>query len=75
MRQYENDLSENRKKATIGYLTGDSNFDNLPEDAAGNREATLEEPVKWFTIKHKYFLAGFIAENSPLQKATFQSLG
>ncbi len=74
MRQYENDLSENRKKATIGYLTGDSNFDNLPEDAAGNREATLEEPVKWFAIKHKYFLAGFIAENSPLQKASFKAL-
>lgn len=74
MRQYENDLSENRKKATIGYLTGDGNFDSLPEDGAGNREATLEEPVKWFTIKHKYFLAGFIAENSPLQKATFKAL-
>lgn len=74
MRQYENDLSENRKKATIGYLTGDSNFDSLPEDGAGNREAALEEPVKWFTIKHKYFLSGFIAENSPLQKASFKAL-
>lgn len=74
MRQYENDLSENRKKATIGYLTADQNFDNLPEDATGNRESTLQEPVKWFTIKHKYFLDGFIAENGPLQKATFKTL-
>ncbi|MBC8154657.1 MAG: membrane protein insertase YidC [Bacteroidetes bacterium] len=74
MRQYENDLSENRKKATIGYLTADGNFDSLPEDGAANRETVLEEPVQWFTIKHKYFLAGFVAENSPLQKASFKAL-
>lgn len=74
MQQYENDLTENRKKATIGYLTADENFDNLPEDAAANREVAVEEPVKWFTIKHKYFLAGFIAENGPFQKAAFKTL-
>lgn len=74
MQQYENDLSENRKKATIGYLTNDDNFDNLPEDATGNREATIEKPVKWFTIKHKYFLSGFITENSPMPQASFKTL-
>jgi len=74
MQQFENDLNENRKSATINYLTADENFDHLAEDANGNREATLEEPVKWYTIKHKYFLAGFIAENGSLQKPVFQTL-
>ncbi|MGA0560538.1 membrane protein insertase YidC [Larkinella sp. VNQ87] len=73
MRQFENDMAENRKSATINYLSADENFDGLAEGAS-DQEATLEEPVKWFTIKHKYFLAGFIAENSPLKKAVFKTV-
>ena len=73
MRQYENDLANNRQAATVNYLTADENFDKLTESAA-SEEATLEEPVKWFTIKHKYFLSGFVAKNAPLQKANFKAL-
>ena len=74
MRPFENDLTENRKEATIHYLTADENFEELPKDATGNREQIVEEPVQWYAIKHKYFLASFVAKNSPLQKATFRTL-
>lgn len=73
MRQYENDLANNRRAATINYLTADENFENLTEGES-NQEATLEEPVQWFTIKHKYFLSGFVAQNGPLTKADFKTL-
>ncbi|QMW05603.1 membrane protein insertase YidC [Spirosoma foliorum] len=73
MRQYENDLSNNRRAATINYLTADENFQNLTEGES-NQETTVEEPVQWFTIKHKYFLAGLVAKNAPLTKANFKTL-
>ncbi|GAB2537535.1 membrane protein insertase YidC [Spirosoma aerophilum] len=73
MRQYENDLANNRRAATINYLTADESFEKLTEGES-SQEATVEEPVQWFTIKHKYFLSGFVAKNAPLQKATFKSL-
>lgn len=73
MRQYENDLANNRRAATVNYLTADENFDQLKESEA-SEETTLEEPVKWFTIKHKYFLSGFVAKNAPLQRASFKAL-
>ncbi|MFC5408661.1 membrane protein insertase YidC [Larkinella bovis] len=73
MRQFENDMDENRKSATINYLSADENFDGLTEGAS-DQEATLEEPVKWFTIKHKYFLAGFISESGPFKKAVFKTV-
>ena len=73
MRQYENDLSNNRRAATINYLTRDENFEKLTEGES-NQDATVEEPVQWFTIKHKYFLSGFVAKNSPLLKANFKTL-
>ncbi|QJW89837.1 membrane protein insertase YidC [Spirosoma taeanense] len=73
MRQYENDMSNNRRAATINYLTADENFEKLTEGES-NEEVTLEEPVKWFTIKHKYFLSGFVAKNGAMPKAEFQTL-
>ena len=73
MMQYENDLSNNRRAATINYLTADESFENLKEGES-NAEATPEQAVKWFTIKHKYFLSGFVAENAPLTKADFKTI-
>lgn len=73
MQQYENDFKNNRMAATVNYLTADENFDKLKESES-SEEATIEEPVQWFTIKHKYFLAGFVAKNAPLQKANFKAL-
>ncbi|GAB2568398.1 membrane protein insertase YidC [Spirosoma areae] len=73
MRPYENDLSNNRRAATINYLTAGENFNGLSEGET-SQEATVDEPVQWFTIKHKYFLSGFVAKNSPLQKASFKAL-
>ena len=73
MRQYENDLANNRRSATINYLTADENFESLKEGES-NEAATVEEPVRWFTIKHKYFLSGFVARNSPLTQVNLQTL-
>ncbi len=73
MQQYENDLGNNRLAATVNYLTADESFEHLKEGAA-SAEETISQPVQWFTFKHKYFLAGFIADNSPLQRADFKSL-
>ncbi|UFH52445.1 membrane protein insertase YidC [Spirosoma sp. KNUC1025] len=72
MQQYENDLTNNRRSATINYLTADESFENLTEGES-SQEATVDEPVQWFTIKHKYFLSGFIAKNAPLTKASFRA--
>lgn len=73
MPQFENDLSNNRRAATINYLTTKDNFDHLPENESSN-EAVVEDPVKWFSIKHKYFLSAFIAQNTQLTKAKFQTV-
>ena len=73
MQQYENDLANNRRAATINYLTADESFENLKEGES-NDEVTAEKPVRWFTIKHKYFLSGFVAQNAPLTKAAFKTL-
>jgi len=73
MAQFENDLKNNRLAATINYLTTDESFSHLAESESSDEKA-VEEPVKWFSIKHKYFLSSFIAKNAPLKKATFKTI-
>ncbi|WP_018621098.1 membrane protein insertase YidC [Spirosoma luteum] len=73
MQQYENDLTNNRQAATINFLTADESFENLKEGEA-NDDVKAEQPVRWFTIKHKYFLSGFVAKNAPLPTAEFKTM-
>ena len=61
--QLENDMKKNREVVTINYFTDD--LQSLATSPTANEEAKTADPVKWFTIKHKYFLAGLIAEKHP----------
>lgn len=64
MLQLENDMAENRKVVTVNYYTDD--IDDIGISESGVIEEKVEDPVKWFTIKHKYFLSGLIAKGNPL---------
>ncbi|WP_207505741.1 membrane protein insertase YidC [Telluribacter humicola] len=72
MLQFENNMDENRKAVTINYYTDELN--SLSQSPEGNTEAVAEQPVQWFTMKHKYFLTGLIANQQPLQNVTMKSL-
>jgi YidC/Oxa1 family membrane protein insertase len=65
MLQWENDMLENRKAVTIDYYT--DGLENLTPATDSNVETTAEAPVKWFTMKSKYFLAGLVSEKYPLE--------
>jgi len=62
MLQLENDMEENRKVVTVNYYTDE--LEDLGISTDGTVEEKAEEPVKWFTIKHKYFLSGLIAKET-----------
>jgi YidC/Oxa1 family membrane protein insertase len=58
----EKDLSDTRKNTTITYYLPDNDdFDNLTEGSNGTEKEVLENPVKWVSIKEKFFLASFIS--------------
>jgi YidC/Oxa1 family membrane protein insertase len=69
--QLENDMKKNREVVTVNYYTDE--LKSLPTSPTSNEEEKTAEPVKWFTIKHKYFLAGLIAEKSPLTNVTLRA--
>lgn len=69
--QLENDMKKNREVVTVNYYTDE--LKSLPTSPTSNEEEKTADPVKWFTIKHKYFLAGLIAEKQPLTNVTMRA--
>lgn len=66
----EHDITENRKSAQINYWNAkEDDFDDLGANAAGNENLSVEDPIKWFSFKQKYFVTGFVAKNQPLTAA------
>jgi YidC/Oxa1 family membrane protein insertase len=73
LKQFENDLNENRKVVTTNYFA-DKSVSDIGRGQTSNVEEKIEESVSWFTHKNKYFLTGFIAKNAPMTAVTAKSL-
>lgn len=69
--QLENDMHKNREVVTINYYTDE--LQKLATSATSNEQEQTADPVKWFTIKHKYFLAGLIANKHPLTNVSMKA--
>lgn len=59
----EYDLKQSRITTSVNYYTVKDGFDHLKETSNDPENATLSEPMKWVSMKQKFFNAGFIAEN------------
>lgn len=60
----EKDMKDSRGKTTINYYLTNDKHDYLNETTTDPVEQALAEPVKWASIKQKFFISGIIAKNS-----------
>lgn len=58
----EKDLKDSRTKTTIHYYTKKDEHDYLSETS--DDEKVLTEPLKWISIKQKFFISSIIAQNA-----------
>jgi YidC/Oxa1 family membrane protein insertase len=58
----EKDLMDTRYNTTITYFIPGEGFDHLGERSESDAE-TFSKPVKWVSIKQKFFLSSIIAED------------
>ncbi len=66
----EHDIAENRKSAQINYWDAtEDEFNDLGANKSGNENLNLENPIKWFSFKQKYFVSGFVAKNQAISDA------
>ncbi|MDB5274804.1 MAG: protein translocase subunit yidC [Chitinophagaceae bacterium] len=66
--QVEYDVELSRAKTTVNYFTDEEGFDQLNETSKEKETEVIEKPVKWVSLKQKFFNTGIIAKHS-FQKA------
>ncbi|MDB5256898.1 MAG: protein translocase subunit yidC [Chitinophagaceae bacterium] len=69
--EYDAELS--RAKTTVNYYTPEEGFDQLDETTKDKVTEVVERPLKWVSLKQKFFNAGIIAKNN-FQKAELSNV-
>jgi YidC/Oxa1 family membrane protein insertase len=59
----EKDLNDSRAKTTVSYYLQEGKYDHLGEGTDATEE-TLATPVKWVSIRQKFFISSIIAQQS-----------
>lgn len=71
MKNVEHTLKESRAKTTINYQPIGGDFDDLGVGEGAESE-TIEQGLKWFAFKQRFFASALIAENK-IAKATLST--
>ncbi len=64
LKPIEKDLADTRIYSTITYYSDADGFDELSERSTDTETEIFGAPLKWITIKEKFFLSSIIAKNS-----------
>ncbi len=60
----EKAIADSRTKTTINYYDVNGDFDNLSQTSTDLETETLANPLKWVSIRQKFFISSIIAKNS-----------
>jgi YidC/Oxa1 family membrane protein insertase len=60
----ENDVAQTRERSTVNYYTAKEEFNNLTEASKDEESEQINEPLKWVSLKQKFFNTGIIAKNT-----------
>lgn len=64
LKPIEKDLADTRIYSTITYYSDNDGFDELSERSTDTETEIFGEPLKWITIKEKFFLSSIIAKHN-----------
>lgn len=59
----EKDLQDTRENSTITYFSEEDGFDKIDPKGSGTESEPISTPLKWVTIKEKFFLSAFITSS------------
>lgn len=62
--QLERDFESNRTNSTVNFYFADGEFDYLNERETDEQTEKLEAPVKWISMKQRFFSSAVIAKNN-----------
>lgn len=70
----EKDIRNSQRQTTINYYTAAGDFNHLKETSVAREERSVTEPVKWVSLKQKFFSDALIASR-PFPSVYFMTEG
>jgi len=70
--QAEYDVEQSSIKTTVNYFEEEDGFDQLSEASKEEENETISKPLKWISLKQKFFNIGIISKNT-FQKGVFKT--
>lgn len=64
MKQLESDIKADVAKSTVNYYSSDQTFNSLKENSTQIEKKKIETPLKWVSIKQRFFSSAIIAGES-----------
>jgi YidC/Oxa1 family membrane protein insertase len=65
LRLLEHDIKESRNRSSLNYYTASGDFESLSSLMGdGAEDETVEEPLKWISMKQRFFSSAIIADQS-----------
>lgn len=60
----EYDLNQSRMRTTVNYYLANDAFESLSESSSDIESETVNQPIKWVSMKQKFFCSAIIAQKS-----------
>jgi YidC/Oxa1 family membrane protein insertase len=63
LKPIEKDLTDTREQSTISFYSAEDGFDELNQRSTDRETEMFAGPLRWVTVKEKFFLSAIIAHN------------
>ncbi len=73
LKLFEKDRQTTQMASAVNYYTVEEEFNDIGDNSTSLDEKTVEEPVRWVSLKERFFLSGLIARGAPFSSAQIKS--
>jgi YidC/Oxa1 family membrane protein insertase len=73
LKRLELDMEQSRITSTINYYTTEGNFEQVTEASKQQEEELVATPLRWVSLKQKFFLAAIIANTTAFTNSTLRT--
>jgi YidC/Oxa1 family membrane protein insertase len=73
LKRLELDMEQSRITSTINYYTTEGNFEQVTEASQSQEEEIVATPVKWVSLKQKFFLSAIIGNTTAFTNSVLRT--
>ncbi|MDJ1466285.1 membrane protein insertase YidC [Cytophagaceae bacterium DM2B3-1] len=73
LKKFEKDTQTSQMASAINYYTVEEEFNDIGDNSVSVDEKAVEEPIRWVSLKQRFFLTALIARGTPFSSGQLKS--